>query len=74
MNLIHNEADKRRHKNVAARVVTVEDDADGLVVQTTEHSLAERIGKEFERAFSGVLNIQWLPKEEFVRVTWTRED
>ncbi|MDI6816601.1 MAG: BCAM0308 family protein [Actinomycetota bacterium] len=73
MNLIENIADKQVHRNVAARVYNVHQNGEGITVETTETSLAERIGKEFEKAFSGDLTIQWLRDSEFVRVSWQRD-
>ncbi|MDI6891411.1 MAG: BCAM0308 family protein [Actinomycetota bacterium] len=74
LNLIKNVAEKKRRKNVAARIFELMEDDEGITVETTDHVLAERIGKEFEKAFSGKLEITWLKKEEFVRVNWVREE
>lgn len=73
LNLINNVADKQLHRNVAARVFNMKQNGDGITVETTEKSLAERIGKEFEKAFNGELVIQWLQDAEFVRVNWQRD-
>lgn len=73
VNLINNIADRQLHRNVTARVYNVKENGDGLTVETTDTSLAERIGKEFEKAFSGNLMIQWLRDAEFVRVNWQRD-
>jgi NMD protein affecting ribosome stability and mRNA decay len=72
MNLIKNVAEKKKRKNVAARIFRIEESVDGIHVETTDRSLAERIGKEFEKAFSGSLDISWLKSEDFVRVNWQR--
>jgi hypothetical protein len=73
VNLINNVADKQLQRNVAARVYDMRQNGDGgIVIETTETSLAERIGKEFEKAFNGDLVIQWLEDAEFVRVSWQR--
>ncbi len=73
MNLIKNVAEKKRRKNVAARIFKIEEKRDRIEVETTDRSLAERIGKEFEKAFSGSLDISWLKSEDFVRVNWQRQ-
>lgn len=72
MNLIKNVAEKKQKKNVAARIFRIEESSHGICVKTTDRSLAERIGKEFEKAFSGSLDISWLKSEDFVRVNWQR--
>ncbi|MCL5291580.1 MAG: BCAM0308 family protein [Actinobacteria bacterium] len=73
VNLIHNISEKHRHRNVAARLFEVKDADGGITVETTEVTLAEKIGKEFEKAFSGDLNISWLQGADFVRVKWRRD-
>jgi hypothetical protein len=73
VNLINNIANRQLHRNVAARVYNMKENGDGLTVETTDKSLAERIGREFERAFSGNLMIQWLQGADFVRVSWQRD-
>lgn len=73
INLINNVADKQQHRNVAALVYNMHQNGDSIVVETTDTSLAERIGKEFEKAFNGQLAIQWLEDADFVRVNWCRE-
>ncbi len=73
MNLINNVAEKKKGKNIAARIFRIRESNQGIHVETTDRSLAERIGKEFEKAFSGSLDISWLKSEDFVRVNWQRE-
>jgi len=73
VNLINNIADKQLQRNVAARVYNMRENGEGIVVETTDKSLAERIGREFERAFNGNLSIQWLQDADFVRVSWKRD-
>lgn len=73
VNLINNIADRQLHRNVAARVYNMKKNGDGITVETTDKSLAERIGREFERAFNGNLIIQWLQGADFVRVNWQRD-
>lgn len=72
-NLIKRVADNRRRRNVAARIASLEEGTEGWTIQTTDHSLAERMGKELERAFSGELHMSWQRKDQFVRVNWKRD-
>lgn len=73
MNLIKNVAEKKKRKNIAARIFKISENSEGINVETTDRSLAERIGKEFEKAFAGSLRISWPKKENFVRVNWERD-
>jgi len=70
--IVNRVASKGRHRNVAARILEVTEQKEGMVIETTDHSLAERIGKELEKAFKGNLEIKWQAKDRFVRVAWQR--
>ena len=72
MNLVHRVERKGRRRNVAARLMSVTENDHQVVIETTDDHLAERIGKEVEKAFKGELAIKWQEKDRFVRVTWTR--
>ena len=71
-NLVDRVAKNGRHRNVAARIFEVKQEGGGLVIETTDEHLAERIGKELEKAFKGDLKIKWQEKDRFVRVSWQR--
>ena len=73
LNLIHNIAEKKRKRNVAARIFRMRETPEGFLIETTDRALAELIGKEFEGAFSGKLDIRWPEGEKFVRVNWERD-
>ncbi len=73
MNLIANIADRQKHRNVAARIFALKEEGEEIEIQTTDLDLAERIGKEFAKAFSGDLEIKWSKDSDFVRVKWQRE-
>ncbi|HEY9713832.1 MAG TPA: hypothetical protein V6C72_10205 [Chroococcales cyanobacterium] len=67
--LNHTEA-KAYLQNPRSRIARI-DTADGaLKVLTTTAWLATRIGKEFEKAFKGSLEIKRSPGERFVIVNW----
>ena len=73
MNLVNRVARTGRSRNVAARLLNVTENDHEVVIETTDDHLAERIGKEVEKAFKGELVIKWQEKDRFARVTWTRE-
>lgn len=72
-NVVKRVTRKRRHRNTASRVVDIRQEDGGLIIETTDEHLAERIGKEVEKAFKGDLRITWQQKDHFVRVVWQRE-
>ncbi|NPV59705.1 MAG: hypothetical protein HPY75_08580 [Actinobacteria bacterium] len=72
-NLIRSVAQKKLRKNIAARIYHIEEKKNEIVIETTDRALAERLGKEFEKAYSGHLDIQWQHHSDFARVYWTRD-
>lgn len=72
-NLVNRVARTGRQRNVTARVLDEKKDGAEYVIQTTDTHLAERIGKEMEKAFKGNLDIKWQEKDSFVRVSWHRD-
>jgi len=72
LHLIYHTEDEARRDNPFARLAAVEADGEEIRVLTTTRWLAERIGKEFRKAFRGDLQIQRLPREKFARVRWSR--
>ncbi|MDD3718668.1 MAG: BCAM0308 family protein [Actinomycetota bacterium] len=72
-NLIRSVAQKKLRKNIAARIYHIEEKKEEIMIETTDRVLAERLGKEFEKAFSGHLDIQWQHHSDFARVYWTRD-
>jgi hypothetical protein len=73
LNLIMRVAEARKRTSIAARIINLDDRRDEVTIETTDRHLAERIGKEVEKAFHGKLDIKWLKKEDFVRVNWHRD-
>ena len=65
------EAEKREHP--LNRIITIDEDADGIVINTTDIHLPRRIGEAVERAFHGNLNEVFDEGGYFVRVNWTAE-
>ncbi|MFH1151431.1 MAG: BCAM0308 family protein [Actinomycetota bacterium] len=72
-NVVRRVAREGRHRNVAARIFEIVEEDDALVIETTDEHLAERMGKEVEKAFKGDLTIKWQAKDTFARVTWRRD-
>lgn len=72
-NLVGRVARDGRRRNVAARVLRTAEEDGAMVIETTDEHLAERMGKEVEKAFKGELEIKWQKKSTFARVTWRRD-
>ena len=72
LNLIYNQETEAMQENPISRLAAVQDHGEEIAVITTTRFLAERIGKEFRKAFDGKLRIDRLPREKFARVYWER--
>lgn len=56
------------------RIMTVDDDADRIVITTTGLHLPRRIGHALERAYNGTLDTHYDDHGYFVRLRWHRDD
>ena len=72
-NLVNRVAREGRRRNVSARIFEVVEDDGDIIIETTDEHLAERMGKEVEKAFKGNLQIKWQEKDTFARVVWQRD-
>ncbi|HMZ98990.1 MAG TPA: hypothetical protein PK063_17960, partial [Nitrospira sp.] len=54
-----------------ARIMTIEDREEGLVILTTDAHLPRRIGEALKHSHHGHLDIQYDQDEDFIRITWT---
>ncbi len=72
-NLVNRVAREGRRRNVSARIFEVVEDDRGIVIETSDEHLAERMGKEVQKAFKGNLEIKWQEKDTFARVVWQRD-
>ena len=54
------------------RIMSIEQDGEGVTVTTTDSHLARDIGEAIRGAHQGKLTLRYGPDENFVRVTWTR--
>lgn len=67
----HTEADIRTD-NPLARIASLKATGDTIEILTITPFLAERIGKELQKAYDGELEVKAATCERFVRVTWLR--
>jgi hypothetical protein len=62
------DAEKKEHP--LNRIMSIEDDAQGLVINTTDIHLPRRIGETVKRAFHGEITARFEESGYFVRVDW----
>jgi NMD protein affecting ribosome stability and mRNA decay len=65
------EAEKKEHP--LNRVMSIEEEPHGVVINTADIHLPRRIGEAVKRAFHGEIEDRFEKDGYFVRVTWTRE-
>jgi NMD protein affecting ribosome stability and mRNA decay len=65
------EAEKKEHP--LNRIMSVEDDAEGITINTTDIHLPRRIGETLQRTWRGEFAVQFEEDGYFMRATWTRE-
>lgn len=75
LNTIYNEEAHLRATNPHSRIGLIEEVEGEVHVWTVNEFLADRIAKELKKAFSGShVEITHLPRENFTRVMWWREE
>ncbi|AAZ97404.1 conserved hypothetical protein [Thiobacillus denitrificans ATCC 25259] len=72
MNLIRNEEERAKAEHPLKRIMKIEDDADGILVTTTEIHLARGIGEALHHAYQGELEFHYNENENLLRVVWER--
>ena len=73
VNLVKHEGRLAEERNHNARVTRIEKTDGGIVIETSDHNLAQRIGKALHRAYKGEHRFKFRPGEKFVEVDWKRD-
>jgi NMD protein affecting ribosome stability and mRNA decay len=73
VNIIHNQEKKEQVRNPLARIMSLNNKDDKIMVETTNDNLAIAIGKALNRSHGGELNINYANNEQFARVNWHRD-
>ena len=73
LNLIHNEEERAKEKNPLERIIAIAEGDSKTVVTTTNEKLAQRIGRELNKAYRGKTEYHWSEDDKCLRVTWARE-
>jgi len=70
--ILRNEESKAMAKNPLQRIMRMEREGEGLVIETTEEKLAEHLGRALHKAHHGDLQVSWSDDHAICRVTWER--
>lgn len=69
--LVRHEEERARDRHPLQRIMGMEDQAEGMLVTTTDIHLARAIGEAVHRAYQGELEYHYNPEENLLRVFWT---
>ena len=72
LHLIRNEADEALADHPLERIIEIHAGEGELLVETTSHQLAQRIGRSLYRAYQGDLDYHWGDGSDRTRVDWER--
>lgn len=72
LNLIHNVERKEKDEHPMERIISATPIGDHLLITSTGHHLARRIGEAMARAYKGELSFQYAEAEDSIRVRWQR--
>jgi len=73
LNLVKHEGRLAEEKNPSHKIKSIAKANGGIVVETSEHNLALRIGKQLVHAYKGEHNYKFTKGEKFVEVDWKRD-
>ena len=70
--LVRHVEEREKKEHALKRIMTVEREADALVVTTTDEHLARGIGEAVRHAYQGELDYRFSEAENVLRVEWKR--
>jgi len=74
LGLLRKEAARAKKMSPLVRIMKIEDEGAELRVFTTNTTLAQRMGREMERAYQGKAHYSWSHRDKMVRVSWERQE
>jgi len=73
LNLINNEAEYEKKRNPLARIISIEEDSNKIVIKTTTESLARRLGRAVDKAHHGKIKYTFSEDQKLLRVEWSKD-
>lgn len=71
-NLLRHHEAKAKAEHSLVRIMAIEDDANGILVTTTDIHLARDLGEALHHAYQGELEFHYNEAEKLLRVHWRR--
>lgn len=72
VNLLRRHEEREKANHALARIMAIEDTADGVLVTTTDIHLARDLGEALHHAYQGELEYHYNDAENLLRVHWRR--
>jgi NMD protein affecting ribosome stability and mRNA decay len=72
LNLIQNVEKQEKSQHPLERIISINHERDHLLINSTGHHLARRIGEALASAYKGELSFQYAEAEDNIRVQWQR--
>ena len=72
LNVARNQEARARAEHPLQRIMAIEEQADGVLITTTDPHLARGIGEALYRAYQGVLEFRYTEEGSLLRVRWER--
>lgn len=72
LNLVNNVEKQEKREHPLERIISMTPIGDHLLITSTGHHLARRIGEALARAYKGQLYFQYADGEDSIRVRWQR--
>lgn len=73
LHLVRHQETRAKGINPLERIIVIKDRRDRVEIQTTNERLAQRIGREIQRAYKGDAKYHWSRDDKFIRVDWHRD-
>jgi hypothetical protein len=70
LGLVRNEEIRAKAEHPLSRFITIEDQAQAVVITTTDPHLARRMGEALHHAHHGTLTFRYEKDEDLIRVNW----
>jgi NMD protein affecting ribosome stability and mRNA decay len=72
LSLARNEEARAKAEHPLRRIMTIEENKEGILICTTDTHLPRRIGEAIKHAFHGELHFRYAEDEKLLRVAWKR--
>ena len=72
LGLIRNQEARAMDVNPLERIMEIRDQKDTMEIHTTTERFAQRLGREIQRAYKGVVVYHWSKDNKLARVSWER--